>query len=154
MRAARVGPEPARAQLSSVHRPGVAPQVLECDEDTYVDTLRSLAQEAAGDEGLCAFVCSTRDAAHWLSRQLGDAVRLLGEKDALPAKGVVALDLALAKGLEFDHVIVADAQEAAYPASDLSRRRLYTAISRATHKVTICSRSPVATLLADALATL
>lgn len=57
------------------------------------------------------------------------------------------LDLALAKGLEFDHVIVADAQEEVYPNTELCRRRLYTAISRATHRVTIISQGRLTPLL-------
>ena len=66
---------------------------------------------------------------------------------ALPSHGVVLLDLPTAKGLEFDQVIVADAQESVYGTDDLSRHRLYTAISRATQKVTILSQGSLSPLL-------
>ena len=66
---------------------------------------------------------------------------------ALPASGVVLMDLSLAKGLEFDHVIIPDAQEAVYPAAPLARRRLYTAISRAMHQVTIYAQGEMTPLL-------
>ena len=61
------------------------------------------------------------------------------------------LDLALAKGLEFDHVIIPDAQATVYPATPLARRRLYTAISRAMHRVSILSQGEMTPLLAGRL---
>ena len=66
----------------------------------------------------------------------------------MPASGVVLMDLRLAKGLEFDHVVVPDAQAEVYPDTPLSRRRLYTAISRAMHEVTIVSQGELTPLLA------
>ena len=60
------------------------------------------------------------------------------EGTALPESGAVFITLELAKGLEFDRVLVADAQEAEFPTGDdLARRRLYTAVSRATQEVTL-----------------
>ncbi|MFC2319833.1 MAG: ATP-binding domain-containing protein, partial [Segatella oulorum] len=61
-------------------------------------------------------------------------------------RGVVLLDLALAKGLEFDQVIVADAQEEVYKADGISRRRLYTAMSRAMHHVILVSQGKMTPL--------
>ncbi|MBP3886017.1 MAG: ATP-binding domain-containing protein, partial [Olsenella sp.] len=56
--------------------------------------------------------------------------------------------LPLAKGLEFDHVIVPDAQAEVYPDTPLARRRLYTAISRAMHEVDVISQGTMTPLLA------
>ena len=75
----------------------------------------------------------------------------VGAPVTLPEHGVVLLDLPTAKGLEFDQVIVADAQESVYGVDDLSRHRLYTAISRATQKVTILSQGALSPLLQAAL---
>ena len=72
----------------------------------------------------------------------------------LPEHGVVLLDLPTAKGLEFDQVIIADAQESVYGTDDLSRHRLYTAISRATQKVTLLSQGTLSPLLQPALQSL
>ena len=66
---------------------------------------------------------------------------------ALLEHGVVLLDLPTAKGLEFDQVIVADAQASVYGDDALSRHRLYTAVSRATQKVTILSQGTLCPLL-------
>ena len=80
------------------------------------------------------------------NRKAGKA-KTVGKKTSLPDHGVVLLDLPTAKGLEFDQVIVADAQESVYGSDDVSRHRLYTAISRATQKVTILSQGALSPLL-------
>ena len=138
-----------RMNLSSVRLSGVAPTIIEQPErEAYLDTLRELASNAAGEEGLTAIVTADQSRAKWLGRQLGDAVHLMRKDEALPASGIVVMDLRLAKGLEFDHVIIPDAQEEVYPPSELSRRRLYTAISRAMHRITIVAQGPLSPLVA------
>ena len=74
-------------------------------------------------------------------------MRPLSRKDSLPAEGVVLIDLALAKGLEFDRVVVADAQAEVYPDTPLARRRLYTAVSRAMHSAALVSQGPMTPLV-------
>ena len=138
-------------RLTSVHRSGVAPVVRELDGDdvdAYVAELRRIAEEAAGDEGLTAFVAESDSRVSWLAKQLGDAVQVLDKDSDLPATGVVLLPLRVAKGLEFDHVVIPDAQAEVYPDTPLCRRRLYTAISRAMHRVTVLSQGPMTPLLA------
>lgn len=158
--------ESERARLSSVRRAGVAPRLVEFAQagtpddhdpasaekvreanDAYLAELRSLVADAAGREGLAAVVCDDRSRVRWLSRQLGDSVHVVAGDETLPADGVVLMDLALAKGLEFDEVIVPDAQAATYPDTPLAKRRLYTAISRAMHRVTLVSQGPMTPLL-------
>ena len=139
-----------RMRLSSVRRPGTNPEILVVHGlDAYVDELRRIAREAAGTEGLTAFIAADKGMARWLSKQLGDLAVHVGPNDSLPAAGVAILDLSLAKGLEFDHVVVANAQPDCYPDTQLSRRRLYTAISRAMHKVTILAEDELTPLLAS-----
>ncbi len=135
-----------RSSLTSVQQPGIAPDIHECGSD-YLETLGKIVSEAKGGGGLIAIIVADRARVHWLGRQLPDDVKVLSADDSLPRQGIVLLDLALAKGLEFDHVIVADAQEEVYPNTELCRRRLYTAISRATHRVTIISQGRLTPLL-------
>ena len=77
----------------------------------------------------------------------GQGVTVLGEGDSLPEEGIVVVPLKLAKGLEFDRVIIPDASIRAFPNSDIARRRLYTTISRATRHLTILSNGDLTELL-------
>ena len=138
-------------RLTSVHRSGVAPVVRELDGDdvdAYVAELRRIAEEAAGEEGLTAIVAESDSRVGWLHKQLGERAEVLGKDSDLPKSGVVLLSLRVAKGLEFDHVVIPDAQADVYPDTPLARRRMYTAISRAMHRVTVLSQGPMTPLLA------
>ena len=86
-------------------------------------------------------------AVSWLAKQLGDAVDVIKNDRELPAAGVVLMSLRLAKGLEFDHVIIPDASAETYPDTPLSRRRLYTAVSRAMHEVTLLAQGELTPLV-------
>ena len=126
------------------------PTIVEVEDgnaDDYVVELARIAEEAAGEEGLTAIVAADAARANWISKQLEGRARLMERDSAMPATGVVVMDLRLAKGLEFDHVVVPDAQAEVYPDTPLSRRRLYTAVSRAMHKVTIVSQGALTPLL-------
>ena len=191
--------EEERGQTSSVQRGGKKPEFFEVvadNKDTeraeYLQTMKSLIEQAQEFDGLTAIVCTEKSRVRWLAKQLegvfaeggNDAadgatdgvagngttqangaaqvngaaqakprtgVKVLTSHDSLPAKGVVLLDLALAKGLEFDQVIVADAQEEVYKADGISRRRLYTALSRAMHHVMVVSQGKMTSLLSKLL---
>ena len=147
--------EQERGTLSSVRRAGIMPTIRAFnDTDSYLEALRNTVGTAHDqDEGLTAVIVLDSRRVSWLSKQLKDQVTVIRRSDHLPANGVVLLDLALAKGLEFDHVIVADAQEEVYPNTPLACRRLYTAISRAMHKATVFSQGPLTPLLNSYLTT-
>ncbi len=136
-----------RRRLTSVHRAGVRPVIKELDDtDAYLAELRAAVTE--GGEGLTAVIAESDARASWLARQLGDAVCVPDRDTALPERGTVLLSLRVAKGLEFDHVIVPDAQAEVYPDTPLARRRLYTVLSRAMHRVTVLSQGQLTPLLA------
>ncbi|WP_338215353.1 HelD family protein [Companilactobacillus muriivasis] len=59
--------------------------------------------------------------------------------EKLPASGIIVLPLALAKGLEFDNVIIADANSKYYRDTQFGENRLYTAFSRASKTLIINS---------------
>ena len=154
---ARLLPEDERIKLSSVRRPGEEPRIVACaDLDAYRAAMVAAVREAAGEEGLAAVVVNSPARVRWLSKllteEMGDeAPTVVREGSTLPERGVVLIDLALAKGLEFDRVIVPDAQAEEFPAGDdLARRRLYTAVSRATQHVTVVAQGELTPLLADA----
>lgn len=142
--------ERERGLVSSVQHAGVKPEIASyLDADVHRNVLRSTVRKAREDYALTAVITSDRGILKWIATYLPEEVQVLHEDEPLPAEGVVLLDLALAKGLEFDCVIIPDAQADAYPDDALSRCRLYTAISRATHKVILLAHGELSPLLAD-----
>ncbi len=59
------------------------------------------------------------------------------ETTNLPGTGAFTLPLTLAKGLEFDNVLLYDLTNDYYTEPTVGHNRLYTAISRATHQLTL-----------------
>ena len=139
----------ARMQVSSVQRPGTAPVVAAYpDADGYAEALRAAIVSARAEGGLAAVLAANAAQVKAIAALLGDdAPTIVGRDAALPGEGVVLMELALAKGLEFDQVVVPDAQASLYGEDAISRHRLYTAISRATQKVTILAQGELSPLL-------
>lgn len=143
-----------RMEIASVQRAGQDPRIEVCaDADAYRAALVGAVEAMEGRGGLGAVVVASRKRAAWMHRLLAEAMGedapvLMREGMRLPDSGVVLIDLPLAKGLEFDRVVVADAQADEYPGDELSRRRLYTAVSRATQEVAVLSQGPLTPLLA------
>lgn len=136
-------------QISSVQRADTEPDFHECaTAEEYEKELRALASAAKAYDGTTAFFALDEESATQTVQLLGeDAPQLIGEGDTLPGSGAIVLALPLAKGLEFDHVVIVDASAEAFPENELSRRCLYTAISRATSTVSIVSNGELSPLL-------
>lgn len=160
-------------QIKSVHPNGADPIIMECaTEAEYAQALKKTIDEAleevggaqflpmASDveddvhsdngQGLAAIILPNKAAYTQIKKLRCDDVALIDNAKSLPSKGLFALPLELAKGLEFDYVIIPDASASAYPSTDVSRRRLYTAISRATKGLTILSKGSLTEWLSDA----
>ncbi len=137
-------------KTNSVQRDGDKPQVLAYqDRETWETVLKRAVREASSREELAAVVAADKRSLKELSKLLADeGVELMDGKRALPQSGVVLLDVTLAKGLEFDEVIVPDASAAIYQAGDVCRHRLYTAMSRATKRLTVLALGELTSLLA------
>lgn len=142
--------EDERTNISAVQRADEPPAIVSCpDEAAYAAALREAVAAAHDDEGLSAVIAPWKHEAKRLQKLLGDdAPPLADDTASLPAQGVVLITLKLAKGLEFDRVIVPDASERVFPADDpLSRRRLYTTLSRATRSLVILAHGELTPLL-------
>ena len=141
--------EAERVQATSVQPSGTSPVVIECDgRDEYEAALRQAVADAADDEGLTAIIANSRSRAKQLAKILaGTAVQQVSDDGRLPSEGVALLDVKLAKGLEFDQVIIPDVQDGAFPDEPIRRHRLYTAISRATKRVTLVANGRLTGLL-------
>lgn len=75
------------------------------------------------------------------------AVRLIDKDASGFAAGAVVLPVYLAKGVEFDAVVVYDASAARYP-GESDRKLLYTACTRAMHELHVFSLGELSPLLA------
>lgn len=145
--------EEERGRVSSVQRDEVPPRIRVLpSEDEHAAALRETVAEARrlSDEnhGIAAVVVPWKSQARRIQAILGDdAPRLMGRQDTLPESGVILITLELAKGLEFDHVIVPDASGELFPDEPLARRRLYTTISRATRRVDVLALKSLTPLL-------
>lgn len=135
--------------ISSIQREQIAPVFLECiNEEGQLAALASEIKKAREEEGLTAVIVPWKSQAKKLEALLGkDAPLMISSGSTLPEQGVALITLGLAKGLEFDHVIIPDASEATFPCEEVSRNRLYTTISRATKRITLISKGTITPLL-------
>ncbi|MGN0302546.1 MAG: HelD family protein [Anaerotardibacter sp.] len=138
--------------ISSVQRSEEEPLVRAYDNaEAYWNELSQIIDAAHAKEGLTAIIVPYKDFAKRLVKELNkqgeEKVIALDNNATLPSAGVVAMPLKLAKGLEFDRVIIPEATVQNYPDTEVSRNRLYTAISRATREVAILSKGAMTKLL-------
>jgi DNA helicase-2/ATP-dependent DNA helicase PcrA len=146
-------PREKRIVTSSVQRPGTAPVVMACESgEDYARRLRLLVHAAGAnaedEQGLTAVICANRASLEKVRQILGDeAPQVIHRNQALPHSGVFLITLDLVKGLEFDGVILPDADQATYPDDLMARHRLYTAVSRATRRLSILADGELTSLL-------
>jgi len=96
-----------------------------------------------------AIITKTRDDAQQLAAQLdSQSVTLIQSENQRLAKGAIIVPSYLAKGLEFDAVIIWHADNTRY-GDDSERRLLYTVASRAMHTLTLLAEKRATQLLDD-----
>ncbi len=146
----RLMPPDDRVHVRSIQRDDKSPKILACPhEKAWRAAVCEAVDEARGREDLTAIIAPWKQEAAKLVELLNGAVPLVDGAHAIPETGAFVITLPLAKGLEFDHVIIPDASARVYNGSDLARRRLYTAVSRATRQVTILANGPLTPLLSE-----
>ena len=84
-----------------------------------------------------AVICRTEDRAKLYHQHLsiGIDARLVLDGEFTFKPGVDVSTVEQVKGLEFDYVVIPDADRYTYPEDDLSRRTLYVAMTRATYQL-------------------
>lgn len=123
-------------KITTVQTGGVLPQWIEShNTDALIDNLRKQIEEFNTDE-LSAIITDDSTLASLINDKIKQVV-LGTNAEKLPANGVVALPLTLAKGLEFDNVIIANLNTAYYQDSQFGENRIYTAFSRASKQLII-----------------
>jgi DNA helicase-2/ATP-dependent DNA helicase PcrA len=140
-------------ELVPMRRHGEPPRVVAVKSQT--EMLETIMSEVA------AFRASDHRTIAIIARTQKDAAKLQGalEKRGLPARlldggsagfstGVLVCTAHLAKGLEFDRVIVPNASAASY-STEMDRGLLYVACTRAMHRLTVISVGQPSALLPD-----
>ncbi len=146
-------PKERRLLAQSVQRPGTKPErVTAKDPGEWAEKLAVLVRRMSAEPGVTAVVCADKKSLDRTQRALRTVLgeetpAIIGREEAIPAGGAILISLAYAKGLEFDHVILPDVDAVSYPDNELSRHRLYTAISRATQAIAVVSPGEESPLL-------
>ncbi|WP_372631031.1 UvrD-helicase domain-containing protein [Cohnella sp.] len=129
------------SKIDPIRRHGAPPQAIQTDNagDEALRIGELIAQFRTSGFRTLGIVCKTHAQADALLRQLGDAgdsVRLLDFGSDKFHEGVVVTTVHLAKGLEFDQVVVPFADSSNYR-KEMDRSLLYIACTRAMHVLTL-----------------
>ncbi|MDR2913136.1 MAG: AAA family ATPase [Alistipes sp.] len=126
-------------ELEPVARHGEKPRILQFPTpETEIAAIEKLiADFRLSDYKSLGIVCKAESQAAELHEKLGDAdISLLTSRSSAFARGVVVTSAHMAKGLEFDEVIVPQATDDNYR-SEIDRGMLYVAATRAMHRLTL-----------------
>ncbi len=138
--------------FEAVERHGNGPVVTAfSDDEAMYEGMLSILQSEHG-YGSVAVICKTMDRAEALWRRLREEipVSLLGPNSERFAQGIVVTTAYMAKGLEFDMVIVPDADDATYR-TETDRKNLYVACTRALHRLELLHTGWVSQLVEEAM---
>jgi DNA helicase IV len=88
---------------------------------------------------LAVLTRNRESAARWAGDLAHLDVRWVRDGEFTFTPGVDVCEVSQSKGLEFDYVIVVDADFSSCPSTDEARRLLHVAVTRAMHQLWICS---------------
>ena len=146
----RISPNP---DLIPMKRHGEPPQVVRCASAAKEKALiEQHAQDFLGStDNSLAIICKTQKQARRYADHLAKvniARQLLDERSGGWHKGIVVCTAHLAKGLEFDRVIVPAVDNCNYH-TDMDRNLLYVACTRAMHRLLLSHTGEVSPLLGE-----
>lgn len=115
-----------KLKIVSIRKDGEKPTFIPCEnQDTYLETLTSLLASLSPEEAT-VIITKTGIEAEELEQQL------IKENSTIKAQ-ILSIDMA--KGLEFDNVIIHDPSTVRYGTTEREKKILYTAISRGMKQV-------------------
>jgi len=143
---------PGEEEIEPFNREGDKPSVLQIENKDLMKVL--LANVAAlRDRGYesVALICKTKQESNMLYELLKDetAVKKIDEETFEFEKGLQILPVYLAKGIEFDAVIIPDASENSYE-KESDRTLFYTACTRAMHSLVMLSNGTPCRFIGEA----
>ncbi|OEC79365.1 MULTISPECIES: RNA polymerase recycling motor HelD [Bacillus] len=130
------------ADIEPFNRDGEMPCVLKSEgrEDLCQKLTREIGRLRKKGHETIAVICKTAQQSRQAHAQMSEYtdIRLIHKENQTFQKGVCIIPVYLAKGIEFDAVLVYDASEEQYR-TEHDRRLLYTACTRAMHGLTVSS---------------
>jgi hypothetical protein len=148
---------PAHRQAQHVGRVGEAPALHPSNDDESIAAtiIRLVDTEQSNGRTAIAIICKTIagcQALHTALVQSGFTDHQFIDRRDLTYQGNIALFPSyLTKGLEFDTVIIADADSTTYAPDDINARLLYVAVTRASHTLHVCWTGTMTPLLDQAI---
>jgi DNA helicase-2/ATP-dependent DNA helicase PcrA len=136
--AQRISPDP---DLVAMERHSEQPQIAPCKDESEETSFVIQLASAFGSSGYntLGVICKTQSQAEQLYeaiRAAGIDAHLLTEKSTFFGRGITVCTAHMAKGLEFDEVIVPKVTDENYHTA-MDRNLLYVACTRAMHKLTL-----------------
>ena len=128
---------PNKSKIRSFARSGAKPTLFMTSRENALKDLKTALKNAFDQNGTVALITKNeRDAEELFFKLKEDFdVTLLDDQDVSVPSGITILPIYLAKGLEFDSVIVCDVTEEKFPEDTLGI--FYTICSRAMHSLTL-----------------
>jgi DNA helicase-2/ATP-dependent DNA helicase PcrA len=131
----------ANDELEPVARHGEKPQILKFENETdeiqaivnLINTFKKSNYKSLG------IICKTESQAKIISEKLKvytDDIYFLSSQSSAFVQGIIITSAHMAKGLEFDEVIVPQANAGNYQ-SEIDRSMLYVAVTRCMHRLTL-----------------
>lgn len=132
----------ANPELEPVVRQGDEPEILPfadgeeelCGIETLIATFRKSGYTSLGI--ICKTEAQAKETSGKLNSKCKENIGFLSHQSSAFVKGIIVTSAHIAKGLEFDEVIVTQADDRNYH-SAIDKSMLYVAVTRAMHKLTI-----------------
>ncbi|WP_182200841.1 RNA polymerase recycling motor HelD [Paraliobacillus salinarum] len=141
---------PEGDKIEAFNRDGALPEVMEVDDVRVLENKMLQMIEYYKEKGhqTIAIICKTLHESERVYAYLKDQVdvNLLDPKAHTYQKGLLVIPAYLAKGIEFDAVIIYNASKNRFE-NDLERNLLYTACTRAMHDLSVISLGEVTTFI-------
>lgn len=136
-------------EVEAIERHGEEPQLISCkNAETETDKIKSLLTQFEQSEfNSLGIICKTQKQADTLYGALNEhKINLLNAVSVAFGSGIVITTAHLAKGLEFDQVIVPFCTEKIYQ-TEPDKQMLYVACTRAMHKLYITCTGKISSLI-------
>ncbi|WP_330949645.1 RNA polymerase recycling motor HelD [Virgibacillus sp. MG-45] len=134
---------PEKEEIEPFNRPGKKPLLIEVDSEaawTKAIIAQIKAHQRIGHETI-AVICKSQKESDMMYEALYPAlaIKQINEETYAFEKGVLVLPVYLAKGIEFDAVVIPNASRVQYE-KESDRSMFYTACTRAMHELTLFYR--------------